>query len=374
VLQELSQRLRAAVREDQTVGRFGADEFLVVLSEPEDTEEVVRIAQQIIRAVSEPLDLDGKPLQLSCSIGIGVYPEDGGSGEALIRNADTAMYRAKQSGRGGWQLHSPALNTRTRERLALEQELVHALEHGEQIGIHLQPVVRLADRRTVGAEAQVRWHHPERGLLYPVTFEPLAERAGLAGALEERTLDRVAGQLLSWRREGVPLLPITLRLSGAGLAQTSLIPTLRRLLQAGELDPVLIRFAITERTLLGGGEHAEEQLEAIRAFGCGVIIEEFGSGHSSLELLSARPVTGLKIGRRLVHELAQAPRAPAVVAAVIELARVLELEVIAKGIETGDDLERLRELGCTLGQGRLLGSPQPPEEFLTTNFATEPHA
>jgi diguanylate cyclase (GGDEF)-like protein/PAS domain S-box-containing protein len=359
LLKAVAERLRLSLRGGDTVARFGGDEFIVLATGIEGGHDAAHLSEKILQLMRPPYRLGVHELRITTSVGIAVYPDDGTEIETLIKNADTALYRAKERGRNCFQLYSPAMNARALEQLALENDLRRALEQME-FTLHYQPEVDLRSGRIVGAEALVRWQRPGREPLLPQQFIPLAEDVGLIGALGEWVLRTACDQSRQWNAAGLPLR-VAVNLSPREFEHKDVTRGIARALAQAGLDPAGLELELTESTVMRDAESAVRTLRDLKAMGVQIAIDDFGTGHSSLSYLKRFPVDALKIDQAFVRDLATDPEDAAIVKAVISLAHSLEIQVIAEGVETEQQLEFLRAAGCDVVQGFLLGPPAPPE-------------
>jgi diguanylate cyclase (GGDEF)-like protein/PAS domain S-box-containing protein len=363
VLQTVAARLQASVREGDTVARVGGDEFVLILPGVQRLLQVARVAEKICAALREPLVLEGHELFVTTSMGISVYPDDGEDAEALIKNADTAMYRAKEHGRNRYQLFTASMNTGAAERLAQEARLRRALKEGE-LSVHYQPVVDLQTGRIEGVEALLRWNDPERGIRPAAEFIAVAESTGLIVPIGAFVLRTACAQARAWQERGHGGLRVSVNLSARQLRQADLPALLRDVLQETGLDPSHLALEITETQAMIGGDAACAALQRLKALGPRLLVDDFGVGASSLSLLRRLPVDALKIDRSFVKDLGTR-EGSGVTAAVIALAHALELQVVAKGVETEEQRAFLAARGCDRVQGHLLGEPVPAEACST---------
>jgi len=367
LLRAVAERLSNVVHGDDTLARLGGDDFVLVHS-IKSIEDAAALAQRILGVLARPFTVDGKTLSVAASIGISIYPNDGRDFVELLKNADAALYHAKESGKGSWKLFAPALNARAMERLRLENELRSALGRGELV-LHWQPVVRgwppdaraspLHWRgRVVGAEALVRWQHPERGLLAPEHFVPLAEECGLIRAVDDWTLERALSQAGAWQRRFGRRLWTAVNVSAPGLAQGSeYLQKLEHALKAHGLDGKSIELEVTERVLMSGLAENVATLKAIGELGVRFAIDDFGTGYSSLAYLRQLPIDKLKIDRSFLRAIDSQAADAAIVRAITALAATLGISVAAEGVETASQLERLLGLGCEEWQGHYFSAP-----------------
>ncbi|EGV28610.1 diguanylate cyclase/phosphodiesterase with PAS/PAC and GAF sensor(s) [Thiorhodococcus drewsii AZ1] len=364
LLVEVARRMSACVRTVDTVARPGGDEFMLILPET-GTEGTAHLAAKLIARLNAPLHLEGQELSISCSLGISLFPDHGTEASTLISCADTAMYRAKQSGRNRYQFFTEDMQREARRAITLEQQL-RAVLAGEGLCLHYQPQVTLASGRAIGLEALVRWAHPTHGLLGADAFVPLAERNGLIEDLGAWVLRAVGAQLSAWSRARLPLLPVAVNLSAQQFRHSerrrALIAQLNTLLADGTLDPSLIELEITENSLLEETDETLETLQALRTLGVRLTLDDFGTGYSSLHYLNAFPVCCLKIDQSFVRAAPEQPRQAAIVQTILALGRHLDFSVIAEGVETAAQLTQLRRLGCEQAQGYYFSRPLPARE------------
>ena len=361
-------RLRALLREADAIARLGGDEFIVASADPRTPEEVAHLAQRVVEALAQPYFLDGKTLHSGASVGISLFPADGADAATLLRHADTALYAAKGWGRGNFQFFSSAMNAAAHERLQLENRLWLAFEQGE-FEVLLQPQVCLASARIIGAEALLRWHHPELGMVGPDRFIPIAEESGLILALGDWVLQRAAELLGEWRRAGLDRLRLAVNLSARQCQGDGLLAQLDRLLAAGGIDPALLELEITETAAMQDPEHSRGLLRELRARGIRVAIDDFGTGYSSLSYLKLFAIDRIKIDRGFVKDIETDPNDAVIVAATIGLAHALGLGVVAEGVETAAQRAFLRAHDCDEAQGYLFGRPMPAAQFLALALA-----
>jgi EAL domain-containing protein (putative c-di-GMP-specific phosphodiesterase class I) len=312
--------------------------------------------------MSSPLTVNGSMYQLSGSIGVAMYPKDGADGTALLKNADIAMYRAKSSGRNNVQFYSTEINEHSVERLTLENELRQAVVRRE-FEVHYQPKVDISNGRIAGAEALVRWRHPQRGLLLPADFIGVAEDVGLIGAIGSFVLDTVCVDIVRWQVEGLPPTRVAMNLSAQQFADSRLLDDLNLTLQQTQCDPRLLEFEITESVVMTHPGKALQLLEQIKEHGITLAIDDFGTGHSSLAYLKRFPVDSVKIDYTFVRDIAIDPNDVAIIKAIIALGHSLDLKVVAEGVESASQLEILRRFQCDEFQGFLFSRAVPAAEF-----------
>ncbi|MBJ7310139.1 EAL domain-containing protein [Rugamonas sp. CCM 8940] len=362
LLVAVARRLQELLREVDTIARLGGDEFIVVTSGDITPDAASNIAVRIVDALAAPYHLDGKTIHSGTSVGVAMFPADGDDADTLLRHADTAMYAAKSQGRGNFQFFSNSMNVATHERLLLENRLWLALEQGE-FELYLQPQVALDDLRIIGAEALLRWHHPELGLVGPERFIPIAEESGLILPLGDWVLQQAVELLAGWRQRGLGHLRLAVNLSARQCHGAGLLPQLDRLLAGEGVDPALLELEITESAAMQDPERSRLLLRELRARGIQVAIDDFGTGYSSLSYLKLFEIDRIKIDRSFVKDIESDPNDAVIVEATIALAHSLGLAVIAEGVETAAQRDFLRAKGCEEGQGYLFARPMPALAF-----------
>jgi diguanylate cyclase (GGDEF)-like protein/PAS domain S-box-containing protein len=372
LLKGVADRLTACVRANDTVARLGGDEFAVILEDLRDDEGAQQVAEKMIDAMASPMMVDGQPLNTSCSIGISVYPADGRDGATLMKNADVAMYHAKERGRNNWQFFSPGMNARAQERLSMENFLRLALKRGELV-LHYQPRMRLASRELVAAEALIRWQHPRRGLLDPAEFIEVAEDSGLIVPIGEWALGEASAQLAAWRRRGREALRVAVNISAGQVRDGDrLYAAIEAALRRNRLDPATLELELTESHLMQDIPENAALLTRLGELGVGISIDDFGTGYSSLSYLKRLPVDSIKIDSSFVRDMADDPNDEAIIRAILAMAHSLRLSVVAEGVENKAQLEALRALGCDEYQGFLESAALAPAEFEKRYLARPP--
>jgi predicted signal transduction protein with EAL and GGDEF domain len=330
------------------------------------------VAKRILDRLERPFEADGQEVFASASVGIATFPEDGQTAEVLLRNADTAMYHAKQLGKGTYQYYSEKMNVEAVERLTLESGLRKALDE-ERLELHYQPQVDIASGRIVGAEALLRWNDPVRGWISPAVFVPIAESGGLILQLGEWVLKRATRQAVAWRAEGLPSIPVSVNVSGSQFRRQDIVDLVRRALDESGLEPGALSIEITETSLMSVLDRAAEVLHRLREIGVGTALDDFGTGYSSLSYLKAFPLDALKIDRSFIAEILTDRKTAALTEAIVTMTRTLDLRVVAEGIENAEQLEYLRQLGCTTAQGFYFSPAVPPEEFARLQLSPPAH-
>lgn len=362
LLQEVAVRLTGCVRQGDTVSRLGGDEFVVLLPELNDEKDARLVAQKLLNAAAFPIVLEGHELHISASIGISYYPMDGANAEALMKNADVAMYRAKEEGRNNFQFYHASMNARSFERLAMETSMRYALNRGE-FDLYYQPRFALPEGRIVGAEALIRWNHPDLGLVSPGLFIPLAEETGLILPIGEWVLEQVAAQGKAWQQAGFPPLSLAVNVSARQFRRVDFAAKILQILRNSGFDPHYLELELTESTLMTHAEENIETLKKLSALGIRIAIDDFGTGYSSLSYLKRLPVDILKIDRSFVSEVPDNRDGVAIVEAIIAMAHSLGLHIIAEGVETAEQLEFLQMRKCNEIQGYHFSHPLPVEQF-----------
>ncbi|HYI10478.1 MAG TPA: EAL domain-containing protein [Thermoanaerobaculia bacterium] len=356
LLRAVAARLRSVLREGDTIARMGGDEFTVLLADNDSAEDAAKTAQKLLDVVARPLRLEGHELYITTSIGIALYPDDGDTAESLLKNADGAMYRAKESGRSSYQLCTRAMNSRTAERLSVENALRRVLERDELV-IHYQPQVRLDTRKVVGMEALLRWNRPGHGLVQPATFIGIAEETRMIVPIGEWVLRQACRQAKEWQKEIYPGLRIAVNLSPRQFQQTDLREVVAAALAESGLAPELLELEITESTAMLNTERTIATLAELRELGVRIAVDDFGTGHSSLNYLRRFPIDRVKIDREFVQEIESSRSNRAIVSAIVAMAHGLSLAVTAEGVETDAQVQFLGEQGCEEVQGYLFGRP-----------------
>jgi diguanylate cyclase (GGDEF)-like protein/PAS domain S-box-containing protein len=367
LLQEVATRLRTCVRDSDVVIRMGGDEFVVVFRNVKNYDEVTLGAGRIIETLNRSIVIDRHSLQTTGSVGVSLYPRDGSNMVELLKHSDTAMYQAKDRGRNNVQMFSHAMNRKLKHRVAVEASLREALRL-KQLDVHFQPFVNLITRKIVGLEALMRWSHPVHGMIPADQFIPVAEETGLIVPMGNFVLHRTLQTMSAWRKAGIPLVPVSLNVAPAQLQRGELQSTISTLLKSHNLRPEMLQLEMTERAVFDShspaGENRQDSMARLRDLGIKIAIDDFGTGYSSLSYLKNWRVDALKIDRSFVRDLVTDSSDLAIVSAIIAIARHLHIEVIAEGIEAYQQVEILRRLGCSVGQGFLFARPMPADEIL----------
>ncbi len=361
LLQGMAQRLSKVLRDGDTVARLGGDEFVLILNDQSNEEMIYRAMQRITANLAEPIDVDGKELVVTCSAGISLYPQDGPDVDTLLKNADAAMYRAKEHGRNNFQFYTAEMNERVNERLALENALRRAIERKEFL-LHYQQRVDLKTGAIVGAEALVRWLHPEWGLVRPARFIPLAEETGLIVPIGEFVLREACRQVRAWLDAGLKPGVVSVNLSARQFRQEGLVRLVSRVLEETGVDPGYLEMELTESTVMHSVEAAIATLQGLKSLGISLSVDDFGTGYSSLAYLKNLPIDKLKIDRSFVRDIGNGDdTGEGILAqAIISLGHNLHLHVVAEGVETDAQVRFLRRHKCDEVQGFFYGEPVEP--------------
>ncbi len=362
LLISVANRIQHSIRGGDCVARFGGDEFTVALDDIVNPTAAASVAaQKIIRALTAPFEIDGHDIFISTSIGISIYPRDGDEANALLKHADTAMYRAKRNS-SGFAFYESGMEASLSAQVKLENALRRALERDE-LAVHYQPKAKLVGGRLAGAEALVRWRHPERGLISPAEFIPVAEETGLIARIGEWVLRQACAQAMAWRAAGLPDQVVAVNLSGHQIKRAGFVEEIARVLEETGLPPALLELEITESVLMEQARETLATLNQLKELGVGLAIDDFGTGYSSLSYLKRFPVDTLKIDRSFINDADRNPDDAAIVTGIIALAHSLRLNVVAEGVETRGQLDFLADAGCDHIQGYLLSRPLPADEF-----------
>ena len=364
LLQSIAKRLVECVRNSDTVSRQGGDEFVVLLSEVEQAEDAAITSRRMLQAVAEAHSIDQHDLHVTTSIGVSVYPDDGLDAETLIKNADTAMYQAKENGRQSYQFFKPAMNVRAVERQSIEESLRRALER-QEFALHYQPKINLKTGEITGAEALIRWAHPTRGLLSPGQFIPVAEDCGLILPIGNWVLREACLQARVWKNAGLPAMTMAVNISAMQFRDENFLQGVFAILKETGLDPKFLELELTESVLMKHAETAQSILTTLRASGVQLAVDDFGTGYSSLSYLRKFPVDALKIDQSFVRQITTTPEETTIVTAVISMARSLKLRVVAEGVETPEELAFLQAHDCDEAQGYYFSRPLAPPQFAT---------
>ncbi len=376
LLQVVSERLMEAVRRSDSialnnltnmsssVARLGGDEFTILLEDIVDTQAISRICERLIELVSQPLELRDQEVYTSASIGIALYPHDGDTVDVLLRNADVAMYHAKERGRNNYQFFTEEMNKATEERFQLENNMRKALQNNE-IKLYYQPQVSITSGQIVGMEALIRWKHPEKGFISPASFIPIAEESGLIVQIGEWVIQEACRQSARWREEGFKPVRISVNVSAKQLQEATLTDVIQKNLQFYNIDPNSLGVELTETAIILEPELALSRLEQIKALGIKLSMDDFGTGYSSLSYLKRYPIDTLKIDQAFIRSVTVDNEDGALVKAIIAMAHALGMDVVAEGVELQEQLEFLGVHGCDTMQGYLFSRPVPAAELET---------
>ena len=360
LLQEVANRIKAALRDADIVARFGGDEFLIALGDLGAPGDATRVANKLLAVISAPIALQGRQVYVTPSIGISLFPRDGNEVDELIRAADSAMYRAKDSGRAGFQFYSPSLSEGADLALAKESTLRAATANGEFV-MHYQPQFAVEGGRLTGIEALVRWRHPQHGLLAPAEFIPFAEARGMIIPIGRWVMHEACRQLREWRDEGYAVPRMGINVSGLQFRREALVGEVAHVINEMGLSASDLELELTESCLMDNAI-VSDKLEALRRLGVGIAVDDFGTGYSSLSYLKRYPIDKLKIDQSFIADVSGGDNA-AIATAIIQLGRALRLRVLAEGVETDAQMEFLRRQGCDEVQGYLCGRPLPAAQF-----------
>ncbi len=363
LLKTVASRFNDCLRSGDTVARLGGDEFVMLLSDMAKPDDICKIAQKIIDRISKPLILEGHEVFVTASIGISLFPDDGRDANALLKHADIAMYRAKEKGKNNFQLYSRALDARTADRLTLESALRRGLEKGE-LCAYFQPQVDLKTNKIIGAEALIRWQHPEMGLVSPADFLPIAEETGLIAAIDQWILHCACEQNKHWRDIGLPAMRVAVNMSDRLFHQPDLEHIIADILEQTGLPADGLELELTEAVVMHDVEQALKTLNALREMGIKLSIDDFGTGYSSLSYLKRYPIHTVKVDRSFVRDITTDPGDAAIIEAIIAMSHKLKLNVVAEGVETTEQQAFLLQQHCDVMQGFLFSRPLPASEFI----------
>jgi diguanylate cyclase (GGDEF)-like protein/PAS domain S-box-containing protein len=358
----IAQRLASCVRDGDTVARLGGDEFTVLLEDIASVDDVPAIAQKIVEVLCQPFMVEGREFVITASLGISLYPGDGGDSGTLLRHADTAMYRAKEQGRNKYQFYSAEMSAKALEKFTLETSLRHALERGE-FTLYYQPQVSLTTGRVIGIEALLRWQHPELALLQPMQFIPVAEETGLMKSIDEWVLETACVQAKIWQSSRLIPLSLSVNISSRTFSEPRLVEKVANILNRTGMAPGLLELEITENIVMEHAQTTVARLEDLSRMGIRLAIDDFGTGYSSLGYLKRFPIDTLKIDKSFVNDITTDEDDAAIVTAIIAMGKSLQLRVVAEGVETKGQLIFLREQECDGMQGYLFNRPVTADEI-----------
>jgi diguanylate cyclase (GGDEF)-like protein len=362
LLVEIASRLRGALRSSDVVARLGGDEFVVILEEAFERDDVERVARNLLAELGQPLQLGGHECHTTASIGIAMYPSDGSDVQTLTKNADMAMYLAKEDGKNGFRFFNKETRTQSIERLTLETALRRALDRN-QFALHYQPKVDMATGQITGVEALLRWTHPEFGVLPPAQFIPLAEETGLIVPIGRWVLKEACAQNMAWQRRGLRPVSMAVNLSPRQFGDEHLLQDIDEALAASGMSPVLLQLEVTESMVMRNVSRAIKVLDAIQSRGIRLAIDDFGTGYSSMSLMKQFPIDTIKIDRSFVRDLPRDSEDQAIAQAIISMGKALGMTVVAEGVETAEQQTFLRDHDCDEMQGYLFSKPVPPEQM-----------
>jgi diguanylate cyclase (GGDEF)-like protein len=362
LLKEVAQRLKSVVRDIDTVARLGGDEFVLIITQSPERDAVEGLASRLIDVMQASVRIAGIEIHTSPSIGIAFYPHDGANIETLLAHADAAMYYAKQQGRNNFQCFVPSMNTATQEKVRLEMDMHIALEQ-KQFELHYQPKVNTATGVMHGAEALLRWTHPVHGAIAPAKFIPIAEECGLIGAIGAWVVREACRQARAWQLDGLPPLRVAVNLSASQFRQGNIVTMIRDALDAAGLEARFLEVELTESVVMSDPEESIAILEQLSTMGVLVSVDDFGTGYSSMSYLRRFPIDKIKIDRGFISEAMSRPDDASIVRAIVSLAHSLRLKVVAEGVESSEQLEFLKTLGCDQYQGFHFSPALPPAQF-----------
>ncbi len=357
LLRQVAKRLKRCLRGNDTIARFGGDEFVILLDGVQGADDAHKVAHKLIDTLESPFIVQGHSLFISTSIGISLFPEHGKDSHTLLKHADAAMYQSKAAGRHQVSLFSSAMSQLASAKLSIENDLREALEKGQFL-LHYQPIIDTRNGAIVGTEALIRWHHPQRGMILPDAFIPQAEESGLILPIGEWVIEHAITQAAAWQQQGLDL-PVSINLSVKECNPARTTPLIRRALLRYDLDPSRLQIEITETVMMEQIEHVLPMLEGLQALGVRLAMDDFGTGYSSLRYLRDLPLDTLKIDKSFIADIVTHPADQAIVSSVITLARRLDIKVITEGVEQAAQVEWLRQEGCHVVQGYYYGKPMP---------------
>jgi diguanylate cyclase (GGDEF)-like protein len=365
MLLDITRRLELVMYEIDTVSRVGGDEFLILVHNIQDSQDASSIARKIIASMQQPLTLNGQDTFITASIGVAVYPDDGTLADELLKNANTAMYRSKEDfGRGNFQFFSPDMNSQTMQQLALENDLRHAIEHGE-FHLHYQPQVDIENDSIIGVEALIRWNHPKKGNIPPAEFIPATENSGLIEPIGDWVLQTACQQHRDWINLGLPPVRVAVNLSARQFMRNNLVEKVAAALERFDMQACHLELELTESMLMHDVENTVKTLRELKLMGVRLSIDDFGTGYSSLSYLKRFPIDTLKVDRSFIKDLGTASDNGEIARAIIAMAHALGMEVVAEGVENQLQLDFVREFKCNIVQGYFFSKPLSPENFST---------
>ncbi len=361
LLHLVAQRLKTKVRDSDTVARPGGDEFIIVLRAVHNARDAARVAEKIIQSLSRPFVVGKHKVVISTSIGISLYPDDGANVDELIHKADMAMYEAKASGQGMYAFYNISADERMQSELRLENEIRAALERNE-FKLYYQPIIDLHTNEVTSAEALIRWHHPKRGLILPDEFIPVAEESLLINHIGKWTLEAACRQIHAWKENGASM-SVSVNVTAAQFQHEEFVSTLRKTLHKFKIKPRDLILELTERVVMREDEEIKTTINELDSVGIHFSLDDFGTGYSNLKYLSVLPIDILKIDRSFVEHMIDSPKDKRIVEAIVDLGKHLKLKTIAEGVESQEQVEILKHLGCNAAQGYYFSPPLKAEEF-----------
>ena len=363
VLQETSHRFSQSIRKKDTLARLGGDEFTIILNDFNKREDINCVAEKILETLISPILIDEHEFYISASIGISVYPNDGESIESLLRHADLAMYEVKKSGRNDFQFYTPLMSKDSLKKLSMDSQLHKALLQEEFI-VYYQPQLNIHTDELIGMEALIRWNHPERGILSPIEFIPLAEEMGIINHIDDWVCETVCKQIVQWQSAGIEVVNVAVNLSGKQLQRDDLVESMVSILERTSCPAQYLSLEVTEGFIMHDHEKSIKVLSQLRDLGINLAIDDFGTGYSSLSYLKHLPINKLKIDRSFIHNITSDYQDRAIVKTIVSLAKSLHLEVLAEGVETKQQYEFLKQLSCNEIQGYFYAPPLPVDEVV----------
>lgn len=363
ILQEVAERLKLCIRDEDTLCRMGADEFVILLTDIEQLSNITKIVSRMIAALSMPCIIGEVELRITSSIGIAFYPDNGHTPEILVRHAELAMYHAKNNGRNNYQFFTESLNHVVTERLSLENSLRLAIERNEFV-LYYQPQINIRTNKLIGVEALIRWNHPQNGLVSPVKFISIAEETGLIIPIGEWVLREVCRQHLNWIEFGLPAIQIAVNVSAIQFQEKQFRLTLQEIIKNGHIDPAYLELELTEGIVMKDASLTIKELHLLKDLGVNLSIDDFGTGYSSLQYFSKFPIDKLKIDQSFIKAMMVDPSSLAIVETIISLAEKLQIKVIAEGVETKEEANKIGQCGCEEVQGYYFSKPLPAHEFI----------
>jgi diguanylate cyclase (GGDEF)-like protein/PAS domain S-box-containing protein len=362
LLKEVASRFTSCLRQEDTVARLGGDEFIVLLPELDSTKDAVKVAEKLLKCMESPIVIGQNTLHISTSIGIAVYPTDGQDPQMLLKNADTALFRAKEAGRNRMQLYNQGMNAQNSERFTLEHELREALVNKDFV-LHYQPIVNVKTNRVIAAEALLRWKHPKLGLVYPNEFIPLMEELGLISQLGCWVLRQACVQAKQWQEAGLFPFSVAVNLSPQQFSETKLVADIAQVLAETGLPGEYLEVEITETVAMSNIDRTRNKLRELKNMGVHITLDDFGTGYSSLSYLKSFPIDNVKIDKSFVRHSITSQQDAAIIRTIISMAYNLNLKVIAEGVETDQQLRYLAGMNCQRVQGYLIHKPMPAAQF-----------